>query len=193
MNKIIMGLGLIGVMVSNSFSSDLNNENLGDSGFYKDLGLKLKTENFDNLKVDLRLFSRDIESKDFSNSLEISLKTTDFKSIGVGIDNDIMFNKYCNAFKYGGSLEIFNDDKKDAELKIYGSYISNSYIVNDYKLNFLTGVEVVNVFKPTVKDFHKIDVNYRFGTYIENNIYVGWKVLEDENGMSNNLQVEYRF
>jgi len=184
MKKILISLGLVSLV-----SVGLNADDLRIGSFNPDLGLKIKTDDFNNVKVDLNLFSNLTDYENVLNKSNIVLKTTDFKSVGFGIDNKLLIG--TNNYDWGFSLEKFNTDiNKDAEFKIYGGYITQKYNLINKDMNFYVGVEYTNEFKP-FED--KSFISYRFGTYINNDLYLGIKSKDTDKGIDNIIQASYKF
>lgn len=184
MKKILLGLGLVGLVSGNLLAEDLK-----VGSFVPDMGVKIKTDDFNNVKVDLRVASNLTDYENILNKGEIVIKTTDFKSIGIGLENKLLIGS--NKYDWGITLEKFNTlQDKDAELKLYGGYITDKYNFIGKELNFYAGLEYTHEYRPLGdKDF----ISYRFGTNINQDLYIGIKAKDTDRGIDNIVQVSYKF
>lgn len=184
--KFLMGLGLVSLISSNLFAIEVND-------IKKDMFVILKTDDFKNVKVDLNLLSYKTGYENIDNTSYLNIKTTDFNSVGIGVMNimDIEYQKSNYRVQYGLDFETYNNKNQYEEFKLYAGYISNNYPILGEKVSLYTGIELISNNKEN--NFNKVYTNYRFGTFINNKIYMGYKVKDTEKGMENLIQVQYIF
>lgn len=185
MKKILIGLGLIGVLGFNLSANEIITTPLKN-----DLGVKIITDDFNNVRLNLNIASNLTTYENVLNKTDLYIRTTDFHSIGLGIDNKLLIGS--NNYQYGILFEKYNTNKDmEAELRIYGNYITNKYNFIGKDFNFYVGAEYTHEFKNLIRQDNFI--SYRYGMIINNDLSIGLKAKDTDNGIDNILQVSYKF
>lgn len=185
MKKILLGLGLVGVLGFNLSANEIMTTPLKN-----DLGVKIITDNFNTVRLNINVASNLTTYGDILNKSDFYIRTTDFHSIGLGVDNKLLIG--TNNFKYGVLFEKYNTNKDmESELRIYGTYITNSYNIINKDVNFYVGAEYTyehNNLKS--QDYY---ISYLYGMIINKDLSIGIRAADTDNGINNILIASYKF